>query len=134
NDDSPSFSINDVSANEGDSGTTTFTFTVSLSAPAPSTVIFDIATADGAATIADNDYVAKSLTAQTIATGQQTYHFDVLVNSDTKIEPDETFFVNVANVSGATVSKSQGIGTIKNDDSPQLSINDVSLNEGNSGT
>ncbi len=134
NDDFPTLSINDVSQNEGNSGATTFTFTVSLSAPAPAPVTFDIATADGTATTADNDYVARSLTSQTISTGQQTYTFDVTVNGDTTVESSETFFVNVSNVSGATVSDGQGQGTIQNDDSPQLTINDVSQSEGNSGT
>ena len=73
----PTLTINDVSLNEGNTGATTFTFTVSLSAPAPAGgVTFDIATADNTATVADNDYVAKSLTAQTIPAGNQTYQFD----------------------------------------------------------
>ena len=37
-------------------------------------------------------------------------------------------------VSGATILDGQGQGTILNDDSPVLSINDVALSEGNSGT
>ncbi len=131
----PALSINDVSLNEGNSGTTTFTFTVSLSQPAPTGgVKFDIATQDGTATTANNDYVARSLTNQTIAAGQQTYSFNVTVNGDLNIEPNETFFVNVTNVSAASVADAQGQGTILNDDSPQLSINDVAANETNSGT
>src|SRR6185436_13129233 len=44
----PSLSVNDVTQNELNSGSSTFTFTVSLSSPAgPSGVKFDIATADG---------------------------------------------------------------------------------------
>src|SRR6185295_11515811 len=69
NDDQPSLSIDDVTLNEGNSGTTTFTFTVSLSGPAPGTVSFDIATQDDTATTADNDYIAKTLTGQTIMAG-----------------------------------------------------------------
>ena len=128
--------IDDVSLAEGSSGATTFAFTVSLSAPAPAGgVTFDIATADGTATLADNDYVQKSLTGQTIAQGSSSYTFNVAVNGDTADEPNETFFVNVTNVSGASVTDAQGQGTIVNDDatSPALSINDVSLAEGNSG-
>ena len=131
----PTLTINDVSLNEGNAGPTTFTFTVSLSAPAPAGgVTFDIATADNTATVADGDYVAKSLTAQTITAGNQTYQFTVTVNGDAVVEPNETFFVNVTNVTGATVGDGQGVGTIQNDDSPTLSINDVSASEGNSGT
>ncbi len=56
----PNLSINDVSLNEGNSGTTSFDFTVSLSVPAGAGgVTFDIATADNTATLAGNDYVAQ---------------------------------------------------------------------------
>lgn len=138
---SPNLTVNDVSLNEGNAGTTSFTFTVSLSAPAGAGgVTFDIATADGTAqddtpATEDNDYVAKSLTGQTIPAGSSTYSFTVLVNGDTSPETNETFFVNVTNVTGANVTDGQGQGTIVNDDAaPNLTINDVSLNEGNAGT
>jgi hypothetical protein len=133
-DDFPSLSINDVSLNEGNAGTKLFTFNVSLSAPAPGPVTFDLATQNNTATVSNNDYVARSLTSQTIPTGSQNYTFDVTVNGDVTIEPNETFFVNVTNVSGATVADPQGLGTILNDDSPMLSVDDVSANEGNGGT
>ncbi|GMV29449.1 MAG: hypothetical protein AMXMBFR59_15740 [Rhodanobacteraceae bacterium] len=134
----PQLSINDVTVGEGPAASSTIaSFTVSLSAPAPAGgVTFDIATADDTATIADADYVQKSLTAQTIAAGQTSYTFDVTVNGDSAIESNEQFFVNVTNVTGATVSDGQGAGTITNDDAvlPQLSINDVTVTEGDSGT
>ncbi len=137
----PNLTINDVSLNEGNAGTTNFTFTVSLSAPAGAGgVTFNIATADGTAqddnpVTEDNDYQLKSLTAQTIPAGSSTYAFTVLVNGDTAPETNETFFVNVSSVTNATTLDSQGQGTIVNDDAaPNLTINDVSLNEGNAGT
>ncbi|MGM9426711.1 beta strand repeat-containing protein [Hydrogenophaga sp. MI9] len=135
NDDLPNLAINDVTATEGNAGTTNFTFTVSLSAPAgPGGVTFDIATANGTAT-AGVDYVAQSLTGQTIPAGSSTYSFTALVNGDTLNEPSETFFVNVTNVTNAVVVDGQGVGTVVNDDPlPSLSINDVSLVEGNSGS
>jgi hypothetical protein len=131
----PNLSVNDVSLNEGNAGTTSFTFTVSLSAPAgPGGVTFDIATADGTAT-QPSDYTQKSLTAQTIPAGSSTYSFTVLVNGDTTPEVNETFFVNVTNVTGAGITDGQGQGTIVNDDAaPNLTINDVTLAEGNAGT
>ena len=76
---------------------------------------FDIATADDTAT-SPSDFTAKSLTGQTIPAGSSTYTFSVLVNGDTTFEPNETFFVNVTNVTGATVADGQGQGTIVNDD------------------
>ena len=117
-------SINDVSVTEGNSGTITASFTVSLSSPAVAGgVTFDIATADNTATTANNDYVTNSLTGQTIAAGSTgPYTFNVTVNGDTTAESNETFFVNVTNVTGATVSDGQGLGTITNDDVPVAEI------------
>ncbi|PYQ32335.1 MAG: hypothetical protein DMF57_13460 [Acidobacteria bacterium] len=115
----PNLSINDVAVAEGDSGATNATFTISLSSVAgagPAT--FDIATQDNTATTSDSDYISKSLTQQSIASGS-TSSFTVTINGDTKIEPDEMFFVNLTNVSGANVIRGQGIGTITNDDTSQ---------------
>src|SRR6185369_6788237 len=104
-----SLSINDVSVTEGNSGTVTATFTVTLSASSHPAVTFDIATHDDTATTADNDYVAKTLTNQSIPDGTATYSFAVTVNGDTSFEPNETFLVNVTNVSGATLSDGTGV-------------------------
>ncbi|MFC0588208.1 putative Ig domain-containing protein [Novosphingobium aquiterrae] len=135
NDDLPNLSINDVTVAEGNAGTTNYTFTVALSAPAgPGGVGFDIATANGSAT-GGVDYVSQTLTSQTIPAGSSTYTFTVQVNGDTLNEPSETFFVNVTNVTNAVVVDGQGVGTITNDDAlPSLSINDVTVIEGDSGT
>ncbi len=134
----PNLTINDVSVVEGATGNTVLaSFTVSLDAPAPAGgVTFDIATADGTATTADADYVTRSLIGQTITAGNTSYTFDVTVNGDSAIEPNETFLVNVTGITGATGTDTQGQGTITNDDAvlPQLSINDASVTEGNSGT
>ena len=113
----PTLDINDVSVNEGDSGTTDAVFTISLSAPAPlGGTAFDIATADGTATTADNDYVGQSLTAVLIPAGQSSTTFTVQVNGDAAFEPNETFFVNVTNIVNAVAGDAQGLGTIVNDD------------------
>lgn len=122
---SPSLSINDVTVTEGNAGTVTAQFTVSLSAPAGSGgVQFDIATADGSATVADGDYLSRALTAQTIAAGASSYTFDVTVQGDSATEAHETFSVQISNVSGATLGDGQGIGTILSDDGvlPTLSV------------
>jgi len=108
--------IDDVSASEGNAGTSSFDFTVSLSTPAgPGGVTFDVATADGTASSVD-DYAAKSLAGQTIPAGSSTYKFSVLVNGDTTEEADETFLADVTNVAGATVADARGQGAIVNDD------------------
>src|SRR5262249_5528211 len=56
----PSISISDVTASEGNSGTTSFDFTVSLSTTSSQTITVDYATSDGTATVADNDYAGIS--------------------------------------------------------------------------
>ncbi len=113
----PTLSINDVSAQEGDSGSQLFNFVVSLSSAAPAGgVSFSIATQDGTATVADSDYVQSSANV-TIPQGGTSFTFPVSVNGDNNIEPNETFFVNVTNVTtGVIVAKSKGTGTIVNDD------------------
>ena len=135
NDDLPNLTINDVTVTEGNSGITNAVFTVSLSAPAgPGGATFNIATANGSAT-AGTDYVAQSLTGQTIPAGSSTYTFTVQVIANLLNEPNKTFFVNVTGVTNAIVVDGQGVGTINNDDPvPSLSINDVAVVEGNSGT
>ncbi len=132
----PALSINDVSIAEGNSGTRNLTFTVSLSRAATGTVTVAAASANGTAT-AGSDYTGGSTTLS-FAAGQTSRTVSLPVRGDTTAEPDETFFVNLSNATGgATIADSQGIGTILNDDAappPSLTINDVSVTEGNSGT
>jgi uncharacterized protein YhjY with autotransporter beta-barrel domain len=131
----PDLAIDDVTLAEGNSGARHATFTVSLGNPAGAGgVQFDIGTANDTAT-AGGDYVATSLTGQTIPAGSSSYSFRVPVNGDALYEADESFFVNVTNVTGATVTDAQGRATITNDDAlPALSIGNITLTEGDSGT
>jgi hypothetical protein len=131
----PTLSINNVSQNEGNSGTTAFTFTVTLSAASASTVTANFQTANGTAT-AGSDYTANSGVV-TFAPGQTTRTITVSVTGDTTVEPDETFFVNLTAPVNATIATAQGTGTIVNDDvsaGPTITIGDVSQAEGDSGT
>lgn len=130
----PSLSINDVSVAEGNAGTTNATFTVTLSASSTSAVTVVYSTADVSAT-APSDYAAQSNQTLTFAPGQTTRTITVQVNGDTLSESNETFNVNLTGPSGATISDGQGVGTILDDDgAPSLSINDISVTEGNAGT
>jgi hypothetical protein len=133
-----SLSINDVTVTEGDSGTTTASFTVSVSTTDHTGVTFDISTQDDSATTADNDYVGKTLLNQSIPAGSNSFAFDVTVNGDFAFEPDQTFFVNVTNVTGATALDSQGVGSIINDDCPpapaEIKISQVYGGGGNAST
>ncbi|WP_282055227.1 Calx-beta domain-containing protein, partial [Maribacter luteus] len=129
-------SINDVVIDEGDSGTTAFTFTVSVDGGgnAASDIGFTYNTANGTATIGDGDYVAVSGGSGTITSGTPSTTLTVLVNGDTDVEGSENFFVNLSAPVNATITDAQGEGTITNDDSDAISINDVVIDEGDSGT
>ena len=50
------------------------------------------------------------------------------MNGDLVTETNETFFVNVTNVTGATVADGQGQGTINNDDIAIVAIHDIQGN------
>src|SRR5205823_11981411 len=112
----PSLSINNVTQVNGTSGTTAFTFTVTLSAASFNTVTVHYATADGTATVADNDFTAASGTL-TFAPGVTSKVVAVTINGDTKVEADETFVVNLTSPVNATLADSSATGTILNDDS-----------------
>ncbi|MBD3793785.1 MAG: hypothetical protein IE889_06435, partial [Campylobacterales bacterium] len=112
----PTISINDVTSTEGNSGTKAFTFTVSLSSTYTSTVRVKYATANGTATTTNYDYAAARGTLTFLA-GQTSKTITVNVTGDTNVESDETFYVNLSGASNTTISDSQGLGTIQNDDS-----------------
>jgi hypothetical protein len=131
--DDPTLTINDVTLFEGNAGTKTAVFTVSLSAISPNPVTYTIGTVNGGAT-AGSDYVASTLTGQTIPAGALTKTFSVTVNGDTLVEGNEAFSVLVSAVTGAGVGDGTGVGNIVNDDVRTLSIADASVSEGNSGT
>ncbi|NER23880.1 MAG: hypothetical protein F6J96_24880 [Symploca sp. SIO1C2] len=134
NDDSlPELSIDNVTVTEGDSGTLDATFTVNLSAASSESITVEYTTADDTA-IAGLDYTAQS-GLLTFNPGETSQTISVPVIGETIFESDETFIVNLDNVNNATVANPQGIGTIDNDDSlPELSINSVTVSEGDSGT
>lgn len=119
-------SIGDTSAAEGDSGTTPFFFTISLNQPAgEGGVSVDWATADGTATVADDDYVAASGTA-TIVEGATSVTIGVDVVGDDTTEADETFFVDLSNATGgALIADAQAVGTIANDDVATVAISAI---------
>jgi uncharacterized repeat protein (TIGR01451 family) len=129
----PTIDINDVALAEGNSATTPFVFTVTLSNPSATDIDVTWTTADDSAT-APSDYGAVSGTL-TIPAGSTTGTITVDVAGDAVLESDETFFVNLTGATGGTLDDAQGVGTIQNDEGvPTASIDDVSLDEGNTGS
>ncbi len=126
----PSLTINDVSLNEGNSGTTAFVFSVSLQHASGAPVSVDFASANDSA-VAPGDYTATNGTLN-FAGSTTTQTITVQVAGDTTVEPDERFFVNLSSASGATIADAQGSGTILDDDQPPppaASIDDVIVQE-----
>ena len=100
---------------EPDSSTVALTFTVKLSVASSRTVSVKYQTANGTAT-APADYTAKALTTLSFSPGVTSLSVTVLVKGELLVEPNETLFVNLSTPVNATISDSQGQGTIINDD------------------
>ena len=153
-DDEPVISISGPAATlEGSTagGKTSFTFTVSLDKAAQENIAVKISTTDGTA-IAGTDYEALVDKWVIIPAGSRSATVSVAVLQDSTAELSENFTVNVLEqlVGVGTTLDTNGLptggvalpqaaiapatGTITNDDVLGLSINDVSILEGNAGT
>ena len=134
----PSLSIADVAQAEGDADTSLMTFEVTLDKAASGAFSVQYATGDQSAT-AGSDYVATSGTLNFAGTAGEVQSFTVTINGDTASEGDETFIITLSNLSGTTdavIGDATATGTISNDDvvPPNLSVVDVTVDEGDSGT
>jgi hypothetical protein len=103
------------SVQEGDTGTLNVVVSIQLSNPTYLPVTFNILTSDGTAT-SGRDYVASD-TQVTIAAEQLTTTTTVQTLGDTINEPNETFNINVYNVSNATINIPQNSVSIFDDES-----------------
>ncbi|WP_162431106.1 beta strand repeat-containing protein, partial [Christiangramia aestuarii] len=128
--DTASIAINDVSINEADG---TAVFTVTLTGNIQDQLTADFTTADNSAVNPD-DYTTNSgtITFAAGATSGATQTISVNIIEDAIAEPTETFFVNLSNLvfsGAASISDNQGVGTINDNDTASIVINDVSVNE-----
>ncbi len=122
--------IDNVSADESAG---TFTFTVSLSVFSEQDVSVDFTSIDGTA-LAKWDYIPVIGTL-TIPAGDTSGNIIVSIMDDVISEDDETFTISLSAPVNALISIGQGLGTINdNEGTPSLTIADVSVREGNSGT
>jgi hypothetical protein len=120
NDPDPNVSINDVTLDEGDAGTSQATFTVSLTGATFKTVTVNYATANDTATD-PADYAATS-GGLTFGPGETTKQVSVDVQGDVLDEANETFTVGLSNAVNANISAGGGIGTITDDDRATTSM------------
>ncbi|MCC7505904.1 MAG: T9SS type A sorting domain-containing protein, partial [Saprospiraceae bacterium] len=128
------FSINDMSVNEGNSGTTNLVFTVSRSTNGTASSV-DYAITGGTAT-SGTDYAP--LAAGTInfgVGGPLSENITITVNGDVIVENNETIIVTLSNPVNGGFGDNTGVGTITNDDAATVTLSGgVAQNEGNSGT
>ncbi|HEX5702970.1 MAG TPA: Calx-beta domain-containing protein [Pyrinomonadaceae bacterium] len=125
-DPTPTIQITDVTAPEP-SSPTSFVFTVSLTNPSASQIDLNYTTATtGATTPATGgagctpgiDYGDAAATLS-FAPGETSKQINVTVCSDSTLEPDETFFVNLSGNTNSTLPPgTRGIGTI----TPQVPV------------
>jgi hypothetical protein len=128
----PTWSIDDQTVAEGDSGTTEATFTLTASGLSllDGSASVDYATVAGTAT-APGDFATTNGTATVSWLTGNSATVTVDINGDSSPERDETFTVVLSNASaGSSISDGSGLGTILNDDAPHLSISDPSVSEG----
>lgn len=129
-------SINSSSViTEGNAGVILLNFVVTRTGSLTQTSSVAYTTADGTATIADNDYVASSGTL-VFGVGVVSRTITTTIVGDLRFEANETFQVNLSNPVNAAIAVTQGIGTIINNDAPPtFSISpNISVTEGNTLT
>ena len=128
-DDTPTLSIADAAASEGDPAV----FTVTVSGNRTGSVTVDYNTAAGTAS-QDSDYTHTS-GSLTFATNESSKTISVPTVEDTVEEQTETFTVTLSNPSGAAIQNGTATGTITDDDGPVtalplLNIIDDTVQEG----
>lgn len=127
----PTISVDDVTITEGSGGTVSAVFHLTQNKRGKSTVRY--VTREGTAK-APGDFVGKSGQIR-FAGNKLTKIVSVTVVGDTLDEANETFFIELSNPVGATITDDRGEATITDDDaSPTLSIvPSISVPEGNAG-
>ena len=120
----PEVSVGDASAPEG-SGE--LAFRVRLSAAAAEPVLVDYGTVSGSAE-GGSDY-EEAFGTLTFAPGQREARIRVRLIDDAEDELDETLGVELYSANGATLGDAEAVGTILDDDGPELTISDASAPE-----
>ena len=128
--------VDNISVDEGTSGTTAATFTVTRSGvtTGASTVKYK---SGGGKALPGSDYTGVPLNAPALsfAGGETTKTVTVDVLGDTLPEANETFNLTLTSPTGAVISDASATATIVNDDGAALlSVDDISVIEGNTAT
>ena len=126
NDDSATVTINDASASEGSSMTFTVTLDKAVQGGLTVTPSFTDVTA-----VEGTDYDENTTALSFTGTASESKTFTVSTTEDAVLEHPETFTVglSVSNAPSGVTSSDTGTGTINNDDSATVTIDDASANE-----
>lgn len=126
-------SISPASVVEGSGGSNSLIYTVTATPTPQALVEVNYASGNGSAS-AGSDYTAVNGTLS-FASGVASRVIRVVVATDRVVEANETLNMTLSQPSAnARIGVASAIGTINNDDSAVLSINDAAVVEGNSGT
>ncbi|BCM94513.1 hypothetical protein IAD21_06420 (plasmid) [Abditibacteriota bacterium] len=134
----PELSVNSPSVREGNGGPSAtpsqlvFTLTLSKASQQSVSVIVQTAPGTNSPATAKSDYVPLGTKRVTFAPGQTQQIVAISIVGDTIYEDNEYLALLLSSPSGITLATTTAEGTIINDDPlPALSINDVSVPEGN---
>ena len=128
---STTYSIAAAAVTEGTGGSTNLQLTVSATPPPAAVGSVNFATSDGTA-VAPGDYTSSSGTLN-FGIGVPSQTITIPINPDNVVEGNETLTVTLSAPVSGVIGTSSAVGTINNDDSATLSINDVAVDEGNAG-
>lgn len=106
--------IHDVSLPEGNVGTTNFVFPITFSPPLTQQGSLNYSTANGTA-VSGIDYLPTAGTL-ILPSGITSTSITVTVVGNTLIESNKNFFVNLSAPSNVSLTRTQAVGTILNDD------------------
>ena len=126
-DPTPTLSINDANLGEADGSVL---FTVTLSAASGRALSVNYATADGSAISADYTPISGTLS---FAAGETSKNIQVAVTDDSVVEGNEAFSVTLTSPVNATLADASGTASIADNDSAQLTIAVVGVDEGDVG-
>ena len=130
NDDPPAFSISDAAATESSGASVDFTVSLDAASGRPTEVAWRAVSDEDDARPATEDVDYQGISATlTIPPGDTQATISVQLLDDGDHEPTETFEVRLADPANSTIADATGEGRILDDDTPVISIDDLSVSE-----
>ena len=129
NDDGAVVTVNNAEASEGDDITFTVTLGKAVQGGLTVTPSFTDVTA-----VEGTDYVENTTALTFTGTKDETKTFTVSTTEDDVFEGNETFTVKLSSSNSSVTATDTGTGTINNDDSAAVTVNDARADEGDAMT